>query len=399
VAEYYGKTDPRSQDHNRKFPSLLTERKIIHIDMDAFYASVEQRDDPALQGKPVAVGGSSRRGVVASASYEARAFGVRSAMPSITAQRLCPDLVFVKSRFDVYREVSRQIRAIFESYTELVEPLSLDEAYLDVTQAKKGPASATLIAEEIRQRIFEETQLTASAGVSFNKFLAKVASDINKPNGIKVITPEEADDFLTALPIEKFHGIGKVTAEKMRRLGIYNGGDLKQWTELDLVKRFGKVGRHYYRIVRADDRREVNPNRIRKSIGAERTYSEDIGEIAVMKEKLSYLAGVVFQYMKKSDNFGRTVTIKIKSSDFKVITRSKTFASEVRDPEDLEVITHQLLESNMEEIDTVRLLGVSMSNLEKERAEGVQLEIDFEEDAALRRDPDTDAADAADTEA
>ncbi|MEN0006473.1 MAG: DNA polymerase IV [Bacteroidota bacterium] len=355
-------------------------KKIIHIDMDAFYASVEQRDDAALQGKPVAVGGSSRRGVVASASYEARAFGVRSAMPSITAQRLCPGLIFVRSRFDVYRKVSRQIRAIFEEYTDLVEPLSLDEAYLDVTVVKKGPASATLIAEEIRQRIFEETQLTASAGVSFNKFLAKVASDINKPNGIKVISPEEADAFLEALPIEKFHGIGKVTAEKMRRLGIYKGKQLKEWSEIDLVKRFGKVGRHYYRIVRADDRREVNPNRIRKSIGAERTYSEDLVDVVAMKEKLSYLSGVVFQYMKKANNFGRTVTVKIKSADFKVITRSKTFASEVRDLEVLEKTTHSLLTGNLEEIDKVRLLGVAISNLEQEtRLEGIQLEIEFDQ--------------------
>lgn len=353
-------------------------RKIIHIDMDAFYASVEQRDQPELRGKPVAVGGSGKRGVVASASYEARKFGVRSAMPSITARRKCPDLIFVKSRFDVYRQVSQQIRDIFFDYTDLVEPLSLDEAYLDVTENKKGLNSGTLIAEEIRKRIFEETQLTASAGVSFNKFLAKIASDINKPNGIKVITPEEALAFIDQLPIEKFHGIGRVTAEKMRRLGIHNGGDLKEWSEVDLVQRFGKVGRHYYRIVRAEDDREVNPHRIRKSIGAERTFREDLTELNDMKEKLTYLSGVVFEYMQKSENFGRTVTVKIKSADFRISSRSKTFGTEVTNLDDLVAITHELLGNNQEELDKVRLLGVAVSNLQKENeTEGIQLKFEF----------------------
>lgn len=353
-------------------------RKIIHIDMDAFYASVEQRDQPELRGKPVAVGGSGKRGVVASASYEARKFGVRSAMPSITARRKCPDLIFVKSRFDVYRKVSQQIRDIFFDYTDLVEPLSLDEAYLDVTENKKGLNSGTLIAEEIRKRIFEETQLTASAGVSFNKFLAKIASDINKPNGIKVIIPEEALDFIERLPIEKFHGIGRVTAEKMRRLGIQNGGDLKEWSEVDLVQRFGKVGRHYYRIVRAEDDREVNPHRIRKSIGAERTFREDLTELNDMKEKLTYLSGVVFEYMQKSENFGRTVTVKIKSADFRISSRSKTFGTEVTTLDDLVAITHELLGNNQEELDKVRLLGVAVSNLQKEnQTEGIQLKFEF----------------------
>ncbi|MCI5080164.1 MAG: DNA polymerase IV [Saprospiraceae bacterium] len=359
---------------------LQQDRKIIHIDMDAFYASVEQRDHPELQGKPVAVGGSSLRGVVASASYEARQFGVRSAMPSVTAKRLCPALIFVKSRFDIYRKVSREIRDIFLEYTDLVEPLSLDEAYLDVTAPKKGPPSATLIAEEIRSRIFQATQLTASAGVSFNKFLAKVASDINKPNGIKVILPAEAPAFLDALPIKKFHGIGKVTAEKMHRMGIYNGRDIRALSEIDLVRHFGKVGRHYYRIVRAQDNRPVNPNRIRKSIGAERTYSEDLTDAPAMKEKLTYLCTVVHEYMKKAENFGRTITIKVKSSDFKIITRSKTFGSEVRRLEDMVGITHDLLAQSWEEIDKVRLLGVSVSNLENEnKMDGIQLEIDFEQ--------------------
>ena len=359
----------------------MLQRKIIHIDMDAFYASVEQRDFPNLQGKPVAVGGAGLRGVVASASYEARKYGVRSAMPSVRAQRLCPDLIFVKSRFDVYREVSQQIRGIFLEYTDLVEPLSLDEAYLDVTRTKKGPASATLIAEEIRQGIFEKTQLTASAGVSFNKFLAKIASDINKPNGIKVIQPEEAEAFLEALSIEKFHGIGKVTAEKMRRMGIYRGADLKNFSEIELATRFGKAGRHYFRIVRALDEREVNPNRIRKSIGAERTFFEDLIAIPDMKEKLTKLATLVHNYMKKKDNYGRTVTLKIKSAEFKIITRSKTFGHEIKEEAELKQIAHKLLENNQHELDKVRLLGLTVSNLSKEeQGEGIQLEFDFDFD-------------------
>lgn len=357
----------------------MYDRKIIHIDMDAFYASVEQRDHPELQGKPLAVGGAGARGVVASASYEARKFGVRSAMPSSTARRLCPDLLFVKARFEVYGQVSRQIRAIFLDYTDLVEPLSLDEAYLDVTENKKGLKSATLLAQEIRRRIQEETQLTASAGVSFNKFLAKIASDVNKPNGIKVITPPEAQAFLDALPIEKFHGVGRVTAEKMKRLGILTGADLKKFSEIELVQRFGKVGAHYYRIVRAEDTRAVNPHRIRKSIGAERTFSEDLTDIAEMKDKLAYLAGIVFEYMKKSDNFGRTVTLKIKSAEFKLSTRSRTFSTEITDLEKLTNIVYELLDENREEVVRVRLLGVSTSNLQKEQeGEGIQLKLEFD---------------------
>ena len=357
---------------------MYTGRKIIHIDMDAFYASVEQRDNPDLRGKPIVVGGGGNRGVVASASYEARKYGVRSAMPSVTAKRLCPELVFVKSRFDVYREVSTQIRAIFHQFTDLVEPLSLDEAYLDVTDNKIDMPSATIVAEKIRSLIVEHTQLTASAGVSFNKFLAKIASDINKPNGIKIITPEEAIPFLEKLPIAKFHGVGKVTARKMNDMGIFTGAQLKEWSEIDLVKRFGKVGRYYYRIVRAEDAREVNPNRIRKSIGAERTYSEDLSDIAEMKEKLTYLSGVVHAYMEKSDNYGRTVTIKIKSADFKILTRSKSFQQEIRQLDNLIQITHDLLDKNREEIEQVRLLGVSISNLMREHdGLGIQLEFDF----------------------
>lgn len=360
---------------------MIADRKIIHIDMDAFYASVEQRDDPALRGQPIAVGGSSKRGVVAAASYEARKYGVRSAMPSITAKRLCPTLIFVKARFDIYREVSNQIREIFFEYTDLVEPLSLDEAYLDVTEPKKGPLSATLIAEEIRRRIFETTQLTASAGVSFNKSLAKIASDINKPNGLKVIEPKDALGFIAKLPIKKFHGIGKVTARKMNNMGIFTGGDLQQFSEIDLVQRFGKVGRFYYRMSRAEETREVKPDRIRKSIGAERTFSEDVFSTIEMKERLRYVTEKVYLYMKKTDNFGRTVSIKIKTPDFQTITRSKTFNSEVRSLSKLSDVVNELLDSNREDFDAARLLGMSVSNLAKETiGEGVQLEFDFWEE-------------------
>ncbi len=356
-------------------------RKIIHIDMDAFYASIEQRDNPELRGKPIAVGGSGHRGVVAAASYEARRYGVRSAMPSKTALRLCPNLIFVKHRFPVYTEVSRQIRAIFLDYTDLVEPLSLDEAYLDVTENKKGITSAMQIAIDIRRRIFEETQLTASAGVSFNKFLAKVASDINKPNGMKTILPEEAIEFLEKLPVEKFHGIGKVTAERMKKMDIRTGADLKKFSEIELAQRFGKAGRHYYRIVRAEDNRPVNPNRIRKSIGAERTFSEDISSTDEMKNRLTAISEIVFNYMDRHENFGRTVTLKLKTPDFKIITRSKTFGGEVRTLEALQSAVFELLEGNREEFDAVRLLGVTVSNLEKEHiGEGVQLEFEFGEE-------------------
>lgn len=349
--------------------------------MDAFFAAVEQRENPALKGKPVAVGGSSKRGVVASASYEARKYGVRSAMPSITASRLCPGLVFVKSNFSLYREISNQIREIFAEYTDLIEPLSLDEAYLDVTENKKGLRSAMKIAMEIREKIEKETRLTASAGVSFNKFLAKVASDINKPNGMKVILPEEAEAFIEKLPIKKFFGIGKVTAEKMHRLGIYNGGDMKQWNEIDLVRHFGKAGRYYFKIVRGEDNRKVNPNRIRKSIGAERTFGEDLNTLESMLERLIPIAERVYDYMDKSQNYGRTITLKIKMPDFQVITRSKTFSRELRHRPSYLKAVEELLRENFTEGLESRLLGVSVSNLSKElQGEGgIQLEIDFGE--------------------
>ena len=355
-------------------------RKIIHIDMDAFYASVEQRDHPELRGKPIAVGGSAKRGVVAAASYEARKYGVRSAMPSITAKRLCPSLIFVRHRFDVYRQVSQQIRAIFAEYTDLIEPLSLDEAYLDVTENNFNNPSATLVAEEIRKKIFEQTQLTASAGVSFNKFLAKIASDVNKPNGIKVITPDEAIDFIEKLPIEKFFGVGKVTAKKMHAMGIFTGLDLKKRQELELVQRFGKAGRHYYKIVRAQDNRKVNPNRIRKSIGSERTFSDDLNSEKAMLERLMLIADSVFDDMKKLDNFGRTITLKAKTPEFQQLTRSKTFLSEIKEKTKFKEVVKELLQNHFEEIKEVRLLGVQVSNLQKEQKigeGGIQLEFDF----------------------
>lgn len=352
-------------------------RKIIHIDMDAFYASVEQRDNPSLKGKPVAVGGI-KRGVVASASYEARVFGVRSAMPSSVALRKCPHLQFVRSNFDMYRTVSNQIRDIFFEYTDLVEPLSLDEAYLDVTENKKGIESAILIARQIRQKIEETTKLTASAGVSINKFVAKIASDINKPNGIKVILPHEVIPFLETLKIEKFHGVGKVTAGKMQRLGIHNGYDLKQWSELDLVKRFGKIGLYFYKIVRGEDNRAVNPNRIRKSIGAERTFNEDVYTVDEMFDKLKTIAEKLFRSIEKSENYGRTLTIKIKFSDFQIITRSKTVNRDITRLTEMITIIKDLLYQNMENGVGVRLLGISISNLRNEEDSlPRQLEFDF----------------------
>lgn len=353
-------------------------RKIIHIDMDAFYAAVEQRDFPELAGKPIAVGGSSKRGVVASASYEARKYGVRSAMPSVVATRKCPGLIFVKARFEVYRQVSTQIREIFLEYTDLVEPLSLDEAYLDVTHNHKAMRSATLMAEEIRKKIYETTQLTASAGISFNKFLAKTASDINKPNGLKVIHPKEALTFLDELPIHKFHGIGKVTAERMKKMNIHTGADLKKLSQVDLVKRFGKMGLHFYHIVRAEDERPVNPNRIRKSIGAERTFSEDLTTIQAMQEKTNYLCEVVHNAMVKKDNFGRTLTLKVKYADFTIITRSRSFGGELREAAFMKETALKLLKENIQDGDRVRLLGISVSNLSQEQIiGGIQLSFDF----------------------
>ena len=336
--------------------------------MDAFYASVEQRDDPELNGKPIAVGGSSKRGVVAAASYEARKYGVRSAMPSVTAKRLCPDLIFVKHRFDVYREVSHQIREIFHDYTDLVEPLSLDEAYLDVTQNNYDYPSATIIAYDILRRIYEETGLTASAGISINKFIAKVASDYNKPNGQKTITPDEVTEFLEELEIRKFQGIGKVTAEKMYQLGIFRGFDLKERPLEFLVEHFGKSGAHYYNIVRGIHNSPVKPNRTRKSLGAERTFSENISSELFMKERLEQIAEEIEKRLSKTEVAGKTVTLKIKYRDFKTQTRSKTLNQYISKKEDILNVAIQLMEQERFR-ESVRLLGITLSNLDNEKTE------------------------------
>ncbi len=344
----------------------MTLRKIIHVDMDAFYASVEQLDNPELRGKAIAVGGGSKRGVVSAASYEARKFGVKSAMSGALAQKLCPHLIFVKSNFDRYREVSQQIRKIFFEYTDLVEPLSLDEAYLDVTENKMGNPSATLIAKEIREKIKEKTGLNASAGISINKFVAKIASDYNKPNGQKTVYPKEIASFLEALEIRKFHGVGKVTAEKMYGLGIFTGKDLKEKSLEFLAENFGKSGPYYYNAVRGIHLSEVKPNRIRKSLGAERTFSENISSEVYMLERLEHIAEEIERRLKKSKVAGKTVTLKIKYSDFSLQTRSKTLSYFIASKElILETAKELLYQEKMK--DSVRLLGISLSNLNTDK--------------------------------
>ena len=344
-------------------------RKIIHVDMDAFYASVEQRDNPELRGKPVAVGGSRERGVVAAASYEARAFGVRSAMPSVTARRKCPELVFVRPRFDVYTEISQSIRAIFADYTSLIEPLSLDEAYLDVTENFRGIASATEIAEEIRAKIRTETGLTASAGVSYNKFLAKIASDYRKPDGLFVITPAMGPEFIETLPIGKFHGVGPATAAKMNRLGIHTGRDLNAQTLSFLQKHFGKVGSYYFAVARGIDERPVRADRVRKSIGAENTFFEDILDVDALRMALQPLLDKVWRHCEGVRTSGRTVTLKIKYADFQQITRSRSLPEPVRDRAELERVAVALLMPMIPVPKGVRLLGVTLSSLAPEDAE------------------------------
>ena len=339
-------------------------RKIIHIDMDAFFASVEQRDDPTLRGRPVAVGGSKERGVVAAASYEARRFGVRSAMASVSARRRCPDLVFVKPRFAAYKAVSQQIRAIFAEYTALVEPLSLDEAYLDVTENLRGIASATAVAEAIRARIFAETELTASAGVSYNKFLAKLASDFRKPNGLCVVTPAQGPGFVEGLAVGKFHGIGPVTAAKMNRLGILTGLDLRRQSEADLSAQFGKAGRYYYALARAIDDRPVSPDRIRKSVGSERTFSEDLTTPDALAEGLRPSIRSVFDHCERTGVPGRTVTVKVKYSDFRQVTRSRTMPRPFADLGELESVGLDLLRTILPLQRSVRLLGLSVSGFD-----------------------------------
>jgi len=351
--------------------------------MDAFYASVEQLDNPELRGKPVAVGGSSKRGVVSAASYEARKFGVRSAMSSVIALQNCPELIFVKSNFKRYHEVSDQIRKIFYEYTDLVEPLSLDEAYLDVTENKKGNPSATLIAEEIRQKIKEKTGLNASAGISINKFIAKIASDINKPNGQKTVPPDEVLEFLENLDIKKFYGVGKVTVKKMYRLGIFTGLDLKGKSKEFLDEHFGKSGSYYYHVVRGEHNSEVKPSRTRKSLAAERTFSENITSEIFMLKRLEDIAEEVERRLKKSKVAGKTITLKIKYSDFTLQTRSKTLPLYISSKElILETVKELLFQDTMK--NSVRLLGIALSNLNnekgkvpKEKVVAVQLQFDF----------------------
>lgn len=346
--------------------------------MDAFYASVEQLDHPELRGKPVAVGGSSQRGVVAAASYEARKFGVKSAMSSMIAAKRCPDLIFVKPRFDRYREISRQIRAIFLEYTDLVEPLSLDEAYLDVTHNKKDHPSATRIAQEIRSKIYEQTGLTASAGISINKFLAKIASDVNKPNGQKTVTEDEVQPFLDVLDVRKFYGIGKVTAAKMYELGIFTGKDLRT-KDLDfLEKHFGNSGEHYYNISRGIHHSPVNPNRLPKSVGAENTFAQNLTSADEMKLKLDDILDKVVQRMTQKQVKGKTITLKIKYEDFSLHTRSHTIGHFTANTTEIKDIVHELLHQEPLVL-PVRLLGVSLSNLDihADKKKVIQLKIPF----------------------
>lgn len=362
--------------------SDLPIRKIIHVDMDAFYAAVEQLDDPHLKGLPLAVGGGEKRGVVSAASYEARNYGVKSAMSGALAARLCPDLIFVKPRFERYKELSQQIRRIFYDYSDLVEPLSLDEAYIDVTQNKKGLPSATLIAEDIRSRIYNEVGLTASAGISINKFIAKVASDYHKPNGQKTVAPEEVLSFLEQLDIRKFYGVGKVTAERMYGLGIFTGADLKTKSEAFLNQHFGKSGHYYYQVVRGIHTSPVKPNRIRKSLAAERTFSKNLSSELFLVDKLAHISAEVSKRLVRSKIAGKTITLKIKYSDFTLQTRSKTlayfFSSEEVILETAKTLLYQEKLQN-----SVRLLGISVSNLNTESTEqekgdiSVQLQFKF----------------------
>ena len=354
-------TRARSQAIERKVNDAPP-RKIIHVDMDAFYASVEQRDDPALRGKPVAVGGG-HRGVVAAASYEARTFGVRSAMPSVTARRRCPELVFVKPRFDVYKAVSNQIRAIFADYTDLIEPLSLDEAYLDVSEDRRSLGTARAIAEEIRARIKAETGLTASAGVSYCKFIAKLASDQNKPDGICVIPPHRGAEFVATLPVKRFHGVGPVTAAKMERLGIATGADLAAWPIEQLEAHFGSSGRWYWRIARGIDEREVKSDRPYKSVSAERTFDIDLTDPADLASEVARIAGLAWTRIERADVRGRTVTLKVKYADFTLITRSKSYPAPVADLAAFEVAGQALLAALLPVSKGIRLLGVGLHSI------------------------------------
>ena len=339
-------------------------RKIIHIDMDAFYASVEQRDNPEYRGKPIAVGGSpeGRGGVVATCSYEARKFGVRSAMPSKKALQLCPQIIFIRPRFDAYKKASAQVREIFQRYTDLIEPLSLDEAYLDVTEDKLSIGSAIDIANAIKKAIKEELNLTASAGVSINKFVAKVASDMKKPDGLTFIGPSRIESFVAELPVEKFYGVGKVTAEKMKSMNLHTGADLKKMSEAELLTHFGKVGKFYYQIVRGIDNRPVEPNQETKSIGAEDTFPEDLTGIDEMNIELDKISVAVHKRLTNHNLKGRTVTLKIKYNDFKIITRSKSFDEAFDELSIIANTAKELLLGTEPEGNKIRLLGISVSN-------------------------------------
>jgi DNA polymerase-4 len=343
--------------------------------MDAFFASVEQLDNPELRGKPVAVGGSGERHVVAAASYEARKFGVRSAMPSVTAKRLCPGLIFVKHRFERYHEISRQVLEIFKEYTDVVEPLSIDEAFLDVTTDKKNIGSATIIAKEIKKEIKKKTGLTASAGISINKFLAKIASDIKKPDGLFLIPPVEAEKFIENLPVEKFFGIGKVTAEKMHKLGIHNGADLKKWDLPSLVRNFGKTGKFYYDIARGIDDRPVETESERKSVGTEFTYEKDLTTLFEIVAELYKVEKELMERLESAGTTGRTITLKVKFSDFRQITRSKTLRNCIRDFQTLHREVTEIRKSLNLKATKIRLLGVSISNLESDDCEDSQLHL------------------------
>ncbi|WP_296722225.1 DNA polymerase IV [Erythrobacter sp.] len=360
---------PPESDDDEARQDQLGLRKIIHVDMDAFFASVEQRDNPELKGKPVAVGGAGGRGVVAAASYEARVFGVRSAMPSVTASRLCPDLVFVRPRFDAYKEASRQIRRVFEHYTDLIEPLSLDEAYLDVTDDRLGIGSATRIATLIRQEIRAKTRLTASAGVSYNKFLAKLASDQNKPDGLCVIRPGQGAAFVAGLPIRRFHGVGPKAEERMQRLGIATGADLTAKNIAFLRQHFGSMADYLYRAARGIDLRPVRAHRIRKSVGGERTFSEDIGSGAALRDTLENIIAIVWDRIEAAGSDGqpvrgRTVTLKLKFTDFRIMTRATSLPHWVAGRDEFATVARALLEAELPLRGPIRLMGLTLGNLE-----------------------------------
>ena len=353
------------------------QRKIIHIDMDAFYASVEQMDNPALKGKPIAVGGNENRGVVSAASYEARKFGVRSALSGVLAKKYCPELIFVRPRFDRYKEISKQIQSIFYEYTDLVEPLSLDEAYLDVTHNKKGNPSATLLANEIRARILSEVGLTASAGISVNKFIAKVASDYNKPNGQKTVSGDEIVPFLENLPIQKFYGVGKVTTEKMFQLGIFTGLDLKNKTLEFLEQHFGKSGSYYYQVVRGIHNSPVQAKRTTKSVAAEHTFDVNLSSEIFMLEQLESISRQIEKRLQKHSISGKTITLKIKYSDFSLQTRSKTMPYYISDKNLIfEIVKELLYQERLK--DSVRLLGIALSNLNTEQKKTVVIQLQFD---------------------